>query len=197
VSPGAYLRKGDVIAEIAAVDHVKIRFDAPERYLGDLRRGATVTVRTPVDPLYEREGTIEVVNPILDEATRSAQVVARIPNRDHRLRPGQSVDVSAVLSVRESAITIPDEAIFAEGDRSYVFVAKDDGTVARVAVETGARLADRVEIRSGLAAGSRVVTAGHQKLFDGAKVVPVGPGPPAGAGPAQGGPEPAAAGAPE
>ena len=65
------------------------------------------------------------------------------------------------------------EAVFASGNQSFVFALKADTTVARVPVVLGMRLADVVEVAQGLAPGTLVVRAGHQKLFEGAKVMPV------------------------
>ena len=84
-----------------------------------------------------------------------------------------SATVSVVLSERPDAITIPNEAVFASGNQSFVFALKPDSTVARVAVVLGMRLADVVEVAQGLAPGVPVVRAGHQKLFEGAKVLPI------------------------
>jgi membrane fusion protein (multidrug efflux system) len=78
---------------------------------------------------------------------------------------------------------VPDEAIFAEGGQNFVYVVKPDSTVARTAVALGLRDSSRVEIVSGLAAGQRVVSAGHQKIFDGAHVMPIPAGMMMGGGP--------------
>ena len=84
-----------------------------------------------------------------------------------------SADVNAVLAERAQAVTVPDEAVFAEGDRNFVFVVQPDSTVVRRAIKLGARQPGRVEVSEGLKGGEKVVRAGHQKLFEGAKVVPV------------------------
>jgi len=173
VSPGAYLRAGDAITELARIDTVKVAFAVPERYLADLRRGASVTVTTVAFPGKEFEGTVNVVDPILDPGTRSARLTAAIPNADGELRPGMSADVTAVLAERPQAVTVPDEAVFAEGDRNFLFVVQPDSTVVRRAVKLGARQPGRVEVQEGLQGGEKVVRAGHQKLFEGAKVSPV------------------------
>lgn len=173
VSRGAFLRAGDPITEIAQIDRLRVNFSAPERHLGTLRRGAEVHVSTTADPGRVIAGTVDVVDPVLDPVTRSAHVVALVPNPERRLLPGMSAEVSAVLSEREGAVTIPNEAVFVEGDRSYVYVVKADSTVARSPLVLGTRLADVVEVLDGLAPGTPVVRAGHQKLFDGAKVLPV------------------------
>lgn len=175
VSPGAYLRVGDPITELAQIRELRVTFSTPERYLGQLKPGAKVIVSTTAYPGYSLTGRINVVDPVLDPQTRSATVVARVANPGGRFRPGMSANVSAVLSQRANALTIPSEAVFVEGDQAYVFVVNADSTVARTAVGLGTRLPDAVEVLTGLKPGDRVVRAGHQKLMQlppGAKVVP-------------------------
>jgi membrane fusion protein (multidrug efflux system) len=173
VSPGAYLRAGDAITELARIDTVKVAFAVPERFLADLRRGAGVTITTVVFPGKQFSGTVNVLDPILNAATRSARLTARIPNTQGELRPGMSADVTAVIAERAQAVTVPDEAVFAEGDRNFVFVVQPDSTVVRRQVKLGVRQPGRVEVLEGLQGGEKVVRAGHQKLFEGAKVSPV------------------------
>jgi membrane fusion protein (multidrug efflux system) len=177
VSPGAFLRPGDPITELAAIAEIKVEFSAPERYAGLLKRGAEVTVSTPAYPDYKLTGRIDVIDPVLDPVLRNAQLIARVKNPHGRLRPGMSANISAVLGRRDSALTIPNEAIFAEGDKNFVFAIKPDSTVTRVALSLGTRLPAQVEVLAGLEPGMQVVRTGHQKLFEGAKVVPVSAAP--------------------
>jgi membrane fusion protein (multidrug efflux system) len=100
-------------------------------------------------------------------------VVAELKNPGQKFRPGMSANVSAVLSARPAAITIPNEAIFGSGNQSFVYVIKPDSTVVRTALTLGTRLANIVEVVGGLEPDMMVVRAGHQKLFDGAKVMPI------------------------
>jgi multidrug efflux pump subunit AcrA (membrane-fusion protein) len=119
-------------------------------------------------------------------------VIARISNPTGRLRPGMSADVRVVLSSRDSALTVPAEAVFAEGTEFLVYKVGADGSVTRTNVVLGTRLPAAVEILSGLAAGDVVVRTGQQKLFPGAKVMPMDGAPAAGAaeGAASGEPPP-------
>ena len=196
VSPGAYLRAGSQITELTRISELKITFSAPERYLAKIRPGANVTVTTTAYPGYTLQGKIDVVDPALDPATRSAQVIARVRNPGGKFRPGMSANVSAVLSERMNALTIPNEAVFAEGNQTFVYVVGPDSTVSRTAVSLGTRLSDVVEVVKGLEPGARVVRAGHQKLFEKAKVIPSesggGAGSGTGAAAAAGGAAPAA-----
>ena len=173
VSPGAFLRGGQAITEMANIDELRVYFSAPERFLGQLNRGAEVKISTTAFPGVEQSGKIEVIEPTLDAATRSVRIIAKVTNAGRKLRPGMSADVTAILSERPNALAIPNESVFVNGDQAFVFVVKDDSTVARAALSLGTRLSDVVEVLDGLKTGQRIVRAGHQKLYDGAKVMPV------------------------
>ncbi|MBI1807337.1 MAG: efflux RND transporter periplasmic adaptor subunit [Ignavibacteria bacterium] len=173
VSIGAFLRAGQAIADLANIDEIRVAFSAPERFLPRLNKGATVSVSTTAFAGYELNGKIIVIEPMIDAATRSARVVARVQNVGRKFRPGMSANISAVLSERPNAMTIPNEAIFGNGNQLFVFIVKPDSTVARVPLTLGTRLPDVVEVLEGLQPGMKVVRAGHQKLFDGGKVMPM------------------------
>jgi membrane fusion protein (multidrug efflux system) len=173
VSTGTFLRTGQAITELANIDEIRVLFSAPERLLTDLRSGAEVAVSTTAFPGNEVKGKIIAVEPVLDPGTRSARVVARVSNPGRKFRPGMSANISTVLSQRAAAITIPNEAVFASGNQSFVFIVKPDSSASRVAVTLGTRLSDVVEVLQGLQPGMSVVKAGHQKLFEGARVMPI------------------------
>lgn len=173
VSPGAFLQPGTPITTLAQINRIKVTFSSPERYVPKLSRGADVRISTTAFPDVTLTGTIDVVNPVLDPETRSAEVIARADNPGERFRPGMSANVSAILSQRDEAMTIPSESVVTEGDQTLVFVVNPDSTVLKTPVELGLRLAGTVEILSGLQPGQTVVRAGHQKLYPGAKIMPI------------------------
>ncbi len=176
VSPGAYLRTGDPITTLTKISELRVNFSAPERTFSFLRRGSGVTISSPAYPDYELDGKIEVVDPVVDQTTRSVTVIALVENKDRRLHPGMSANVSAVLRNRPDALTIPDEAVFSEGNQAFVYVVRPDSSVVRTAITLGTRQPGTVEVTQGLLAGEEVVKAGHQKLYDGAKIMRVPPG---------------------
>lgn len=209
ISPGAYLTSGTPVTTLAQLEEIKIDFAAPERYLADLQRGAEVSVSTAAFPGYTLTGSINVIEPVLDPVTRSARITARLRNPDMKFRAGMSADVAVILSSRPTALAIPSEAIFVEGDQFLTYVVGEGGVVSRASLTLGTRLPEMVEVLDGVKEGDVVVKAGHQKIFPGAKVMPVntgeapgggapGGGAPGGGAPAPGGSPPAAdsAGAP-
>jgi membrane fusion protein (multidrug efflux system) len=180
VSPGAFLRAGTPITSLAQIDRLRASFAIPERILSALAVGAEVAVTTPAFPGKVLNGTIDVIEPQLDPLTRNVGVIALVDNPERLLRPGMSATIEVVLGRRQNALTVPSDAVFVEGGQAWVYVIKPDSVVTRTPVTLGTRLAGAVEVTEGLAADQSVVKAGHQKLYEGAKVNPVGPAAPAG-----------------
>ena len=170
---GSWVRAGDPIAHVARLSTLRVAFSAPEKSLAELKPGRAVEVRTPAWPGRAFEGRLSVVDPIVDPVTRTVHLIAQVPNPGGVLKPGLSADVSVTLAERPHSITIPDEAVFAEGGSNLVYVVNPDSTVKRVALQLGSRDSARVEVLHGLSGGETVVRTGHQKLFDGAHVIPV------------------------
>lgn len=173
VSVGSFLRTGQAITEMANIDEIRVTFSAPERFLSQLKRGAEVNVSTTAYANNNVKGKIFVIEPVIDPATRNVLIVARVSNPGKRLLPGMSANISAVLSERPQAITVPSEAVFANGDQSFVYVVQPDSIVKQIPVKLGLQLSETVEVVDGLKQGQTVVRAGHQKIFDGAKVMPI------------------------
>jgi membrane fusion protein (multidrug efflux system) len=178
ISVGTFLRQGQAITDLANIDQIRVSFSAPERFLAHMSQGGEVAVSTTAFAGKPLIGEIVAIDPVIDPVTRSAGVMATVQNVGRQYRPGMSADVSAVLGVRPEALTIPNEAVFGSGNQTFVFVVKPDSTVVRVSLTLGTRMPDIVEVVNGLNPEMIVVTAGHQKLFDGGKVLPISTGGP-------------------
>jgi len=175
VSPGTFIRAGNPITQLAQIDKLRVAFAVPERLLGSIHLGANVDVSTPAFPDIKLTGMVDVIEPQLDSSTRTVGILALVDNPGEILRPGMSATIAVVLKERAEALTVPTDAVFVEGGQAYVYVIKPDSVVTRAAVSLGTRLADVVEVLEGLGEGQQVVKAGHQKLYEGAKVMPLGP----------------------
>ena len=173
VSVGTFLRTGQEITQLANLSEIRVSFSVPERYLANLKRGAEVIVSSTTFPGYKLKGEIISIEPILDSETRNVNVVARVKNPDNKFRPGMSANLTVILKEIPNALTVPNEAVFAQGNQSFVYVVNNDSTVAATPVTLGLQTADVTEVTNGLKDGVLVVKAGQQKLFNGAKVMPV------------------------
>jgi membrane fusion protein (multidrug efflux system) len=121
-------------------------------------------------------GTIDAIEPKVELATRSVRVRGLVNNDAGELVPGMFARIEILLPVQTQVVTLPQAAIVYSpyGDSVYALQAQPgDETVFSVVntlVVLGATRGDQVAIESGLSAGVTVVTAGQQKLRNGAQV---------------------------
>jgi membrane fusion protein (multidrug efflux system) len=173
VNVGDFIRAGQEITQLANLNHLRVLFSVPERFLGKLKTNSPIVIYSSVYPGYEVEGKIIAIEPILNSETRNVNVVGYLRNLGNKFRSGMSANIVVALSERSNALIIPNQAVFASGDQSFVYVVQEDSTVTQVPVTLGLQLSDVVEVVNGLQNGMQVVQAGHQKLFLGAKIIPL------------------------
>ncbi len=169
VSPGAYLKPGDDIANLESLGAMKLDFRVPETYLARLATGQTLTARVDAWLDQSFEGIIYAIDPAVDPETRTVLLRARLPNKGNKLRPGLFARVNLVLEQRENALIAPEQAIVPLGQTPFVYRVVD-GKAVKTPVRLGLRRPGRVEILDGLNAGDQVVTDGQLKIRDGADV---------------------------
>lgn len=172
VSIGDYVTAGKDLVNLADIQPLKVEFSIPERYLGEVKEGQSVTLAADAFPGETFNGEIYAINPQIDPAGRSIQVRARVPNEDRRLRPGLFVRVKVQLSRRENTVMIPEQAIVPRGSERFVYKVVD-GKAVETPVKTGHRRVGEVEIVEGLKKGDVIVTAGQLKIRDGSPVRPL------------------------
>lgn len=169
VSPGAYLRPGDPIVKIDAIDPIKVDFNIPEGFARQVQVGQTVQVSVDAVPGVSFPGEVIAIAPQLDTTGRSVLVRARLENDKNILNPGMFARIALVLERRSEALMVPEEALIAQGEQQLVYKVVD-GKVVAVPVALGIRKDGRVEVREGLEAGDTVITAGHIKVRPGMPV---------------------------
>jgi membrane fusion protein (multidrug efflux system) len=119
------------------------------------------------------EGRVERISPIVDQASGTVKVTVAMEPRAG-FRPGSFVRVEIRTDTKNDAIVIPKRALVEEDGQNYVYIASND-SAKRTKVELGYIREGNVEIRSGVAAGQRVVVAGQGALKEGGKIKVLSP----------------------
>ena len=136
--------------------------------------GAPAEVRIDALGKVLHPGKIVRIHPTIDPATRTGRIEVVLNPVPPGARPGQFCRV--VLSTgSHERLVVPLAALQRDHEGEFVYVFEDDETVRRAGVASGLRLADRVEIRDGLARGAKVVVKGFLGLAPGQRVKPVEP----------------------
>jgi membrane fusion protein (multidrug efflux system) len=172
VSVGGFVNAGTVITTLDDTSIIKLEFNVPQSFLGELAVGLPVTAR--VEGLADRvfEGRLTTLGSRLDPVTRSIAVRAELPNADDVLKPGMFMSVT-LRGRTTPTLVLPEQAIVPEEGRNYVFVVKE-GRAVRREVTTGLRRPGRVAIVAGLEDSERVIIDGTFRARDGAPVVEAG-----------------------
>lgn len=170
VNVGDYLKDGADIVALEDSSSVYVDFNLPERFAPRIKAQQSVSVA--VDSLAGQTfaAVIEALEPQITADGRAIAVRARVPNASAQLRPGMFARVKVVLGQRPGAVLVPEEALLpAAGKEMLVKVVEGPKgpTSQRLEVRTGLRRDGKVEILAGVAAGDRIVTAGHQQLVRG------------------------------
>lgn len=199
VSPGQLVNRAMTLTWLVDLDPVKVEFNVPERFLGQVQVGQTIEVAVAAWPERKFRGKVFFVAPFVDPVTRTVLMKAAVPNTERLLKPGMFANLDLTLQVRSDAVVIPEAALsqILDGNRAMVMVVEADDTVAVRPVKVGMRLPGLIEVVEGLKGAERVVVQGLQKIAPGMKVhlAPAGedaaaPGKPSGGTP-PGDPRPA------
>ena len=169
ISVGDYVKEGQDMVNLEAIDPLKVDFRVPEVYLKQVQVGQKLEVSLDALPGRKYEGTVSAINPLVDAAGRAIVIRAQVRNADTALRPGMFARVRLLTKDDRDALVLPEQALVPQGEEQYVFRVVD-GKAARTKVELGQRRDGRVEVVKGVAAGDTIVTAGQLKLRDGMSV---------------------------
>lgn len=126
------------------------------------------------DTLYNQNGSINFINPSIDESTGTIKLRAVFPNPEGKVRPGQFLRLVMEGLTRIDALVVPQEAVMQGANGSYVYRVNANGTVESVAVKTGLTTPDgKWIIDRGLNPDDKVISSGLLKLRPGMSVNPV------------------------
>ncbi len=125
----------------------------------------------------ESDGALSFSANSVSTSTSTILLRATFPNPKGAFRPGTFCNVKVDLGEIPGVVMIPTSALVARETDFFVWRVRQDGTVENVRVEATIREMDMVGISKGVSPGDRIVSAGTQKLKDGAKVVEQGAAP--------------------
>lgn len=178
VGPGNIVRASDVsgIVMITQLQPVGVVFPIPEDALPRVMKRLHAGVRIPVD-IYDRAqkeklggGRLLAADNQIDPATGTIKLKAEFRNADGALFANQFVNVKMLVETRPKATLVPTAAIQRGAAGTFVYVVKDDHTVAVAPVKTGLSQGEVTSVEGGIAAGAMVVIDGADRLREGTKV---------------------------
>lgn len=172
IRPGAYLRPGDMVAEVGRLDRLRTLIYVDEPELGRVGTGMPVRITWDARPGREWQGTVEQTPAeVVALGTRQVgEVTGVIGNPGLDLLPGANINAEIHAGASENALTIPKEALRRQSGEVGVYVLNGNQVHWRP-VAVGLSSVTRVEIVSGLAEDDAVALVASE-LSDGMTVRP-------------------------
>ena len=153
---------------VVNTSNLKITAQVPENYINRVRVGTSVKIFFP-DLNKTINSTINVSGKLIDPLTRGFYVEAKLPY-DRDLKPNQVAQVRLLDYSVNNAIAAPVNTLQTDEKGKFIMVAETEKgkLIARKKpVTIGELYGDKIEIKSGLQTGDKVITEGFQSLYEG------------------------------
>ena len=178
VDAGNLIRAGDTtgLVTLAQIAPITVVFPIPEDslppVLAQLKAGARLRVeawdRSNLNRLAT--GVLLTADNQIDTQTGTVRLKAQFANADGALFPNQFVNVRLKLDRLEDAILVPPAAIQRGREGTFVYALDEENRVRVVPVKPGPSTPEQVAVEGELAAGTRVVIDGADRLRPGMRV---------------------------
>ncbi|MBA3558935.1 MAG: efflux RND transporter periplasmic adaptor subunit [Gemmatimonadaceae bacterium] len=170
VSAGDVVQPGAALFTVVDPSRMKLEASVRAEELSQLRAGAPVEFSVNGYPGRTFTGQIARVNPVADPATRQVRITVEIPNTGGQLVAGLFAE-GRVASETRSGLVVPVTAVDVRGLQPSVTRIRN-GKAEKVTVALGLRdeATERLEIRSGVAAGDTLLLGAAQGIAPGTPV---------------------------
>jgi RND family efflux transporter MFP subunit len=177
---GAWLKSGDPIVEVVALDPIEVEVQVPEDFIVQLDPSAGASVTVSALPLRSFQAEVARVVPQADVRARTFPVIVRLPNppqgEGYLLKAGLMARVTLAAGARKTALLVPKDALVLGGRQTMVYALTpapgggDQYAATPVPVEIGLAVGSLIEVTGPLTPGAKVVIEGNERLMPGATV---------------------------
>lgn len=177
---GSWVKQGDPVAEVSALDEVEVLAQVVEQYVPHVRVGMAVNVQIPALSVTPLPGVVSAIVPQADVQARTFPVKVRVKNEfsDERpvLKSGMYARVMLPTGNKQTATLVFKDALVLGGAQPIVFVVDaaspnaKQGKVRPVPVELGLAEGSMIQVSGPIQPGQLVVVQGNERLRAGEDV---------------------------
>jgi RND family efflux transporter MFP subunit len=177
---GQWVRQGDPVADVAALDEVEVVAQVVEQYVPHIRVGMTVSVEIPALPQQLFSGVVSAIVPQADVQARTFPVKVRVKNQlvedEPLIKSGMYARVMLPTGDKQKATLVSKDALVLGGPQPVVYVVDAAGPEAKqgkvhpVPVQLGVAQGSMIQVRGGVQPGQLIVVQGNERLRPGQDV---------------------------
>lgn len=168
------------VTTIGDLSNLQVVANIPERYVSFLKKGLQADIFLEAYPERQFSAVVSEVSPVLDEATRTKEVLLSFTKMDNRINAGMFADVKLYLKKYAKVFSVPTSCIIEKAGEKFVYVILEkEANIAHITpIKAGEEIQDRTivnftapEINKALAESNvKVVVQGFETLQDGSNV---------------------------
>ncbi len=168
-SEGSLLKPGDIVTNIFDIKKVRIEARVPEIFINKFSNKTKFILSSELLDKKKITGKISIIDPIVNEQTRTFKIIGIIDNPNYTLKPGLMINLIFKFKERE-ALLVRENAILNQDDISFLYVVNNKNEVFKRKIIIGSRKNGLVEIQNGITKNDLIIFEGINKIKPGALV---------------------------
>ncbi len=164
---------GTSLVTVAQIQPIKISFFIAQNKLPQIQdqmaKGRLIaSLSIPGSSAVQAK--VDFISNVVNAASGTIELRATLPNRDMRLVPGQTLNVSVAMRDLPNAVVVPRDAVNAGPNGPYVYIVGADSVAVAKPVTVLNDDGVQDAIQGDVKPGDRVVTDGQLRVVSGSKV---------------------------
>lgn len=170
IEPGAFVAPGTPLFNIVDVSSLKLKVNANEQQVVNLKTGDRVNITSTVFPDKLFHGVINFIAPKSDNALNYPVEIEVTNQGENGLRAGMYATATFEFPKQDPTLVIPRTSFAGGVNSNQIFILENDNIAKIRSVVSGRIIGDQVEIINGLTEGEVIITSGQINLIDGTLV---------------------------
>jgi len=166
---GDRIQPSDKLVTVINTDEMIAVVYIPEKEIEIIEKGQKAFITSGHLKGEEFSGWVKRVSPAVDPNSGTFKVTVGVRNPQNKLRPGMFVNAHIITDTHANAVLIPKTAIVYENENMNVYVVRDS-VAHKIVLDVGFQNHEKVEARSEISAGEKVIIVGQSGLKDKTKV---------------------------
>jgi RND family efflux transporter MFP subunit len=173
---GFFAKAGSPVVAVADVSSLLAKATVGEAQITEIKVGIPARILVAALGNKAFEGTVTRVSPAASLPSRTFTAEVTIPNPEGAIKSGMFAKVEVAGTVHKNAIVVPESALVMREDQKTVYVVNSENKVQQRVLTLGYVGQGIAEVLEGVQEGEQIVTAGQNKIKDGASIRAAGPG---------------------
>lgn len=171
IDVGSTVSPGTVVAVIVDDAQFKIKILIGERDIVKIKRTQPVDIIIDAFPAQMFRGSVQSIGSLPEESGKSYPVeIVLIDKENSDLKTGMFARCAITVQTNDTALTVPDQAVIISQDGSACVYVSENGRARNIPVVLGVKSDTLYEILSGITRGTRVITAGKERIKNGSMI---------------------------